>query len=79
MSKFQTFYEIVNFDFVVLTNFLKEIWPFFMIWPFRNCLWPNLAFLIFLTWQPWEGCWEITHIDTRGEAGLGGVQKGSKI
>ena len=34
---------------------LAFIWPFFIfrIWPFWNCLWPNLAFYIFLTWQPW--------------------------
>jgi len=26
--KFQTFYEILNFNLVNLTIFLKEIWPF---------------------------------------------------
>ncbi len=54
MSKFQTFYEIVNLNLVILTIFLQEIWPLFGLfhfWGFGllwNCLWPNMAFLIFL-------------------------------
>jgi len=48
LSKFQTVYEILNFYLVILTKFLKEIWPlfdlflFFRIWPFK----------FFWTWQP---------------------------
>jgi len=26
---YQTFYEILNFNLVILTNFLREIWPLF--------------------------------------------------
>ncbi len=29
MSEFQTFYEILHFSLVILTNFLKEIWFLF--------------------------------------------------
>jgi hypothetical protein len=45
----------------ILVNFLLKFGlylAFFTIWEFGlfwNCLWPNLAFFIFGTWQPWEG------------------------
>ena len=42
--------EILNLDIVILTNFWRKfgLFSFLRIWPFWNCLWPNLAFLIFL-------------------------------
>jgi len=45
MSKFQTFYEILHFNLVILTNFLKEIWPFFTF--------PDLAFFETAYGQIW--------------------------
>ncbi len=42
LSKFQAFYEILNFNLVILTNLLMEIRPlfglfsFFRIWPFLD-------------------------------------------
>jgi hypothetical protein len=42
LSKFEVFYEILNFILVILTIFLREIWPYLaffetaygQIWPF---------------------------------------------
>jgi len=44
LSKFRTVYEILNFYLVILTKYLKKIWPlfglfsFFRIWPFLKLL-----------------------------------------
>jgi len=49
LSKFWTVYEILNFYLVILTKFLKEIWPFF--WPFF--IFQDLAFFETTYGQIW--------------------------
>jgi hypothetical protein len=36
LSKFQAFYEILNFNLVILTNILKEIWRLFGLFHFSG-------------------------------------------
>ncbi len=63
LSKFQAFYEILKFNLVILTKFLREIWPFFIfqdldffetaygqIWPF-NFFGPGNPGLLALWWR----------------------------
>ncbi len=53
-AKLAIFYEIIPLNLVILTNLWRkfDLYLAFLsslrIWPFWNCLWPNLAFLIFL-------------------------------
>ncbi len=53
LSKFGTVYEILNFYLVILTQFLKKIWPlfglfsFFKIWPFLKLLMAKFGLLNF--------------------------------
>jgi len=57
LSKFQAFYEIHNFDLVILTIFWWKFGLYLTFFHFSgfglfwNCLWPNLAFLNFI----WRG------------------------
>ena len=46
MSKNNHFKWNSKFGYSYFNNFLMKIWPLFGL--FWNCLWPNLAFLIFL-------------------------------
>jgi len=45
LKKFQTFYEILHFDLVILTNLAFFHFSGFGL--FGNCSWPNLTFFIF--------------------------------
>jgi len=38
ISKFQTFYEILSFNLVILTHVLNEIWPLFGLFSFFRIL-----------------------------------------
>jgi len=61
LSKFQAFYEILNFNLAILTIFLRKIWPlfglfsFFRIWPLLKLHMAKFGLLnFFWTWQLWH-------------------------
>ncbi len=42
LTKFQTFFKILNLHLVILTNFMKEIWPSFGLFHFQDLVFLKL-------------------------------------